>query len=131
MIFKFSKKQAQEIAYGTKKNPKTKAPNPLEKDIEKAVCEHAKGLGFLVYKFTSISRRSVPDRLLITPKGTVFFIEFKRRGTVPTDAQEIEIKRIRGTGVAVYVVDNKEAGRCLISDIFHGAKKASLDINDY
>lgn len=94
--------------------------DPLEKAIEGAVCDHAKQLGCLVYKFTSPSRRSVPDRLFILPdnKG-VFFIEFKRLGCEPTKAQAIEIAKIRAKGTRVFVIDNKDAGRALILDMLH------------
>lgn len=88
--------------------------NPLEKDIEKRVCDYAKSLGMLCYKFTSPSRRSVPDRMFITKTGKVFFIEFKRRGEVPTAAQHVEIEKIRASRVQVYVVDDVEEGKkCL------------------
>lgn len=83
----------------------------LEKDIEKAVCDYARKHGVLAYKFTSPARRSVPDRLFICPNGRVFFIEFKREGCRPTDAQEVEIAKIRKQGVPVYVVDNVPSGR--------------------
>lgn len=85
--------------------------DPLEKVIEKKVCNYAKSLGILVYKFTSPSRRSVPDRLFILPGGKgVFFIEFKRKGCKPTPAQEVEIATIRRQGVKVFVIDNVDAG---------------------
>lgn len=89
-------------------------PNPLEKDIERRVCDYAKSLKMLVYKFTSPSRRSVPDRMFITATGVVFFIEFKKRGEKPTKAQEVEIAKIRKTGVSVYVVDNIQVGKEVI-----------------
>ena len=86
-------------------------PNPLEKDIEKKVCDYAKSVGMLCYKFTSPARRSVPDRLFITPEGKVFFIEFKRAGLLPTPAQAVEIEKIRLQHVRVYVVDNVMTGK--------------------
>ncbi len=90
-------------------------PNPLEKVIEKKVCDHAKQLGCLVYKFTSPSRRSVPDRLFIMPAGKgVFFIEFKRKGCKPTEAQKIEIAKIRGHGIVVGVIDNVTDGKVFV-----------------
>jgi hypothetical protein len=92
-----------------------KNSNPLEKDIEKRVCDFAKSLGMLVYKFTSPSRRSVPDRMFITKAGVVFFVEFKRKGEKPTAGQEVEIAKIRATGVLVEVVDNVEEGKELVA----------------
>ena len=102
-----------------------KNPNPLERDIEKAVCAYAKTLGILHYKFVSPARRSVPDRIFVMPQGKgVFFVEFKRKGEKPTAGQEIEIAKIRAQGTAVFVVDDVYRGRCVISDMWHGVKMA-------
>lgn len=92
-----------------------KNSDPLEKDIEAKVCDYAKKLNCIVYKFTSPNRRSVPDRLFIMPGGRgVFFIEFKRLGHKPTVAQEVEIAKIRAQGIYVGVVDNVDAGKKVI-----------------
>lgn len=92
--------------------------NPLEKVIEQKVCDHAKKLGCLVYKFTSPSRRSVPDRLFILPEGRgCFFVEFKRGGQKPTKAQEIEIAKIRAQGATVFIIDNVDGGKVCITNM--------------
>lgn len=92
--------------------------NPLEKYIETKVCDHAKKLGCLVYKFTSPSRRSVPDRIFIMPDGEgVFFIEFKRLGQKPTPAQANEIAKIVKQGTVVFVVDNVAKGKAVVEDM--------------
>lgn len=102
--------------------------DPLEKVIEKKVCDHAKALGCLVYKFTSPARRSVPDRLFIMPGGKgVFFAEMKRKGCKPTMGQEIEITKIRGQGTKVYIIDNIAAGKAMIDKELH----ASNEIDGY
>jgi hypothetical protein len=89
-------------------------PTPLESEIEKKVCDYAKSLGCLVYKFTSPSRRSVPDRMFITRRNHVWFIEFKRQGKKPTPGQEVEIAKIRGKGGIVWVVDNVREGKQVV-----------------
>lgn len=101
--------------------------DPLEKVIEKKVCDHAKQLGCLVYKFTSPARRSVPDRLFILPdaKGS-FFIEFKRKGCKPTEVQKIEIAKIRGQGMRVFIIDDVTQGNCAVADMLHGVARISL-----
>lgn len=86
--------------------------DPLEKDIEKRVCDYAKAQGCLVYKFTSPARRSVPDRMFIMSHGKgVFFIEFKRRGKKLSEAQTVEKAKIENQGITVWVVDNVEDGK--------------------
>lgn len=93
--------------------------NPLEKYIEGKVCDHAKKLGCLVYKFTSPSRRSVPDRIFIMPDGKgVFFIEFKRLGQKPTPAQANEIAKIVKQCTVVFVVDNVTKGKRCVASMF-------------
>lgn len=102
--------------------------DPLEKSIEKKVCDHAKELGCVVYKFTSPAKRSVPDRLFILPdhKGC-FFIEFKRKGCKPTEAQKIEIAKIRGQGMRVFVIDDVTTGRACVADMWHGVACESVE----
>lgn len=87
--------------------------NPLEKVIEEKVCIYAKEQGWLVYKFTSPSRMAVPDRLFIR-NGQVFFCEFKRKGEVPTPAQEREHIRLRQQKIHVWVIDNIEEGKKMV-----------------
>lgn len=89
--------------------------NPLERVIEKKVCDYARSLYILVYKFTSPARRSVPDRLFILPGGKgMMFIEFKRRGEKPTAAQAVEIDKIRRQGSIVFVVDSVDEGKVIL-----------------
>lgn len=94
-----------------------KLSDPLEKVIEGKVCDYAKSLGCLHYKFTSPARRSVPDRMFVMPAGKgVFFIEFKRLGQEPTPSQAVEIDKIRKQGIPVYVVDNVSSGKAFVDN---------------
>jgi hypothetical protein len=95
---------------------KTTNDNPIEKVIERKVCEYAKSLNFYVAKFVSPQRVSVPDRLLLY-KGKCFFIEFKRLGEKPRPAQAIEIEKLRSHGIEVFVVDNVELGKTILNRI--------------
>lgn len=90
--------------------------DPLEKVIEKKVCDYARSKGFYVKKFVSPSNRSVPDDIFITPDGTVFFIEFKRRGRIPTGSQFEEHKKILRNNVDVHVIDTINKGKELIDE---------------
>ena len=86
----------------------------LEKQIEAKVCEYAKTKNVLVYKFTSPARAAVPDRMFIRPDGRIWFVEFKRQGAKPTEAQEREHHRLRQHKVNVFVIDNVEEGKTMI-----------------
>ena len=92
----------------------------LEKQIEAKVCEYAKTKNVLVYKFTSPARAAVPDRLFIRPDGRMWFVEFKREGAKPTEAQEREHHRLRQHKVNVFVIDNVEEGKTMIDFMVMG-----------
>lgn len=96
-----------------------KSLNPLEKDIERRVCEYARAKGCLAYKFMSPATAHVPDRLIITPNGVIAFIEFKRAGGKPTPAQAVEHERMRKHGARVYVVDNAESGKRVVGELIN------------
>ena len=88
--------------------------NPLEQNIEAAVCHYAREKGCLAIKFSSPGRAAVPDRLFIAPGGRMWFCEMKRGGAVPTPAQLREHLRLREYGVTVFVVDNVADGKVMI-----------------
>jgi len=92
----------------------------LEKQIEAKVCEYAKTKNVLVYKFTSPARAAVPDRMFIRPDGRIWFVEFKRGGAKPTEAQEREHHRLRQHKVNVFVIDNVEEGKTMIDFMVMG-----------
>ena len=70
-------------------------------------------------KYSSPGRRSSPDRILFPPfREKVVFIEFKKPGEKPTEAQMLEISRLKARGQEVHVIDNIPAGKQLIKEIF-------------
>jgi len=91
----------------------------LEKHVEDAVVRYARRLGVLVYKFSSPSKRSVPDRLVLFPQGVTVFIEFKRPGAKATKAQSREIEKIKTLAHHTYVCDNIEVGKRLVYEILN------------
>ena len=88
-----------------------------ESEIEKRVTAFAEDNGMLHYKFTSTNRRFVPDHLYITKKGTTFYIEYKQLGKVPGPGQTREIARMHKNNAMVFVVDNVEYGKGVISEL--------------
>jgi hypothetical protein len=85
-----------------------------ERDIEGTVCTYAESHDCLTYKFTSPARRNVPDRIIITPSGVVYMIEFKAPGKGATEAQIREHKRLKRNYVPVFVVDDIEEGKDVV-----------------
>lgn len=78
----------------------------LEKTIEAALVKRVKALGGMCEKFTSPSKRSVPDRLVTLPGGRVIFVELKAPGKKPTAKQEFDHQRRRDLGCDVRVIDD-------------------------
>ena len=79
----------------------------LESQLEKKCTELAKSSGWLAFKFTSPSNRGVPDRIYLK-NGVCKFVEFKRKGCVPTPLQNKRIAQLREQGFLVFVVDSLE-----------------------
>lgn len=88
-----------------------------ESDIEKRVCKYAEHRGFWVRKFVSPNVRGAPDHIMISPLGTVMFIEFKAEGGVLSARQHRELKAISSRGVRAHVVDSVQTGYELIDAI--------------
>ena len=79
-----------------------------EKTLQAACLRDAKVKGWLTYKFASPSKRGVPDVIMIRG-GRVVFVEFKHpNGTGKlSPLQEIEINKLRGQDMEVYVINNR------------------------
>ena len=103
--------------------PKPKTRKPLEKEIEKKICDYAKQLGCYVRKFTSPNQRSVPDRLIIALGGAVGFLEIKRGGESPTKAQEHEMSLLKQIGARVDWCDNAFDGRVFVENLVAEGKE--------
>ena len=80
----------------------------LELDIEKAFVARVKALGGMAEKFTSPSKRSVPDRVATLPGGRVIFVELKRPGVGVTELQQRDHAIRRALGCDVRVINSLE-----------------------
>jgi len=90
-----------------------------ESEIEKQVTKYAEDNGLLAYKFTSPCVKGVPDHMYACPDGTVFFIEFKKRGGTISPSQQREIQKLKDSCVPVYVVDS----------VYNGSRTIDLFLN--
>jgi hypothetical protein len=98
----------------------------LERDVESVyAAKKMKQYSISFEKFTSPSKRSVPDRLCGTvsnfhwPAGFIFFIEFKRPGKKATNAQRLDHARRRAKGHVVFVVDSYEEFDIMLDIVAH------------
>lgn len=76
----------------------------LEKEIERRMCEMIRKRGGLTYKFTSPGNVGVPDRLVITPTGVVWFVELKTETGRLANIQKWQIRELEKRGANVRVV---------------------------
>lgn len=91
--------------------------NPLEKKIEKPVCDYGRSLGIVIRKYANPSRRNAPDDICFVraaPWPRVFLVEFKSKGKKPTPGQLSEHDIYRAMGIPVFVVDNIAEGKALM-----------------
>lgn len=79
-----------------------------EKDIEQYLKKQVEKQGGLCWKFTSPGNAGVPDRLVITPKRTIY-VELKRPGEMPRPIQQVRINQLLQMNQRVFVLDSKAA----------------------
>jgi len=92
-------------------------PVVREDDIETHLYKRVKKLGGMCYKFTVPGRRNVPDRIMMLPGICMQFVELKKPGEKPNDAQIREHARIQEwTGFRVLVWDTKYQIDSYLSD---------------
>lgn len=86
-----------------------------ESYIEAKIGDYARSKLCINFKFSSPSRRGVPDRMFMF-NGRVMFIEFKQRGRKTTPLQNFTIETIRAQGIDVHVIDNVLDGKECIDE---------------
>ena len=91
--------------------------NPLEAVIEAYLVKRVHSIGGECEKFNSMSRRSVPDRIISLTGGHIIFIELKRQGKQPTEMQQRDHQRRREMGFDVRVIDSKDSVDALIKEL--------------
>ena len=69
-------------------------PVVREDNIEEHFRKRVEKAGGFTYKFTVPGRRNVPDRIMMLPGICMQFVELKKPGEVPTEAQLREHARI-------------------------------------
>jgi hypothetical protein len=94
----------------------------LEAKIESDARDLVKSLGGIAYKFTSPSRMSVPDRVIVLPNQPIFFIEYKRWGKKCSPGQVREGILLLQMGHFVYYVDNKPESDYIIKEWAKGVQ---------
>lgn len=66
-----------------------------ESAIEKKFIRELRKLGCAAYKFVSPGNGGVPDRIVITPRGRVVFVELKTDAGKLSPVQKAQVGRLR------------------------------------
>lgn len=78
-----------------------------ESSIEKHLVKEVKRLGGWAIKIYCYSFAGLPDRLVLLPKGRLFFVELKAPTKKPSKLQIVVHKRLQKLGFSVWVLDSK------------------------
>lgn len=77
----------------------------MEKNIENRFRLAVRSRGGLCLKLNCPGFTGIPDRIILMPKGRIFFCEFKFGKGRLSSRQEAVIRVLRGLGFEVWVVD--------------------------
>lgn len=88
-----------------------------EKEIERRMCEMVHNRGGLAYKFTSPNSRGVPDRVVITPRGEVWFVELKAASGRLSALQKWRKAELEKRGANVRVIRGWEAAKAFVEEV--------------
>ena len=80
-----------------------------EKVLERKLVKWVKDAGGKCIKLSSQYNTGLPDRMILLPKGKVFYCELKSTGKEPTTIQKLIHNEFRALGFKLYVVDNSVA----------------------
>jgi streptogramin lyase len=89
----------------------------LEKDIERRMCAMVRERGGLTYKFASPAASGVPDRIVITPRGEVWFVELKTTLGILTTLQKWQINQLEKRNANVRVIRGWDAAKAFIEEV--------------
>ncbi len=74
----------------------------------------------LCYKFVSPGNPGVPDRIVLTPDGRIYFIELKTETGKLSNLQRAQITRLKDLGQDVRVLYGLEDVKEFLEEMQHG-----------
>jgi len=88
-----------------------------EKEIERRMCELIRKRGGLAYKFISPGSNGMPDRVVITSGGRVYFVELKAEDGKLTKLQKRRIEELKKCGANARVVCGWEEAKNFVEEV--------------
>lgn len=89
----------------------------LEKEIERKMGDMLKRRDCLYYKFESPGNLGVPDRIVITPKGRIIFVELKTQAGRLSNIQKYQIERMRRNKAEVRTVKGWDEAKAFVEEV--------------
>lgn len=90
----------------------------LEKELERRMRNLVRMHGGISYKFTSPNNPGVPDSIVITPGGVVWFVELKTEFGRLSEIQKFQISELEKRNANVRVVKGWDETKKFIEEIF-------------
>lgn len=94
-----------------------------ERTIEKWLGKELRASGCLYYKFVSPGNAGVPDRIVVTPSGKIWFLELKQDNGTVSQAQTMQIRLLEKHSQRVRIVIGKEGAVSVLKEILAVEKK--------
>ena len=88
-----------------------------ERDIEGKLVREVQERGGLCLKLDSSTKKGVQDRMLLLPRGRVFFVELKKPGGRVSVLQKVRQTQLKRLGFDTRVVRNTAEVDNLIAEI--------------
>ena len=79
-----------------------------EKQIEKKLREGVMKAGGLALKFVSPAFSGVPDRIVLMPQGSIWFVETKAPGKPLKPRQQVVFSMLQGLGFKALKIDSEQ-----------------------
>lgn len=89
----------------------------LEKEIERRMCDLVRKRGGLTYKFVSPNNPGVPDRIVITPTGVVWFVELKTEIGRLANVQKWQKCELEKRNANVKVIHGWDAAKEFVDEV--------------
>jgi hypothetical protein len=88
-----------------------------EYDAEKTLIEGIKKLGGKAFKLKFLGLAGAPDRLVLLPKGRLYFVELKREGGKLESSQSVLFPLIEKLGFKVHILVGELAVKLFLKDL--------------
>lgn len=89
----------------------------LERNIERFFAKQIKAAGGIALKLISPGFSGLPDRLVLLPKGRIYFVELKAPGKSPRPLQLAAHRILLNLGFNVLTIDSRERVKEFIREV--------------